>query len=180
MRLPSSLCPLQKYHSIRSGFCGLPLYCAPLVCHSSYSEGDHCPLRLSGLPAAHTFFWVIPQRPAPYFTVHSVGCLQPTPSSEWFLKARTYFTLSLGDSSKPAPYFTILSVKCNWSRIQSKKSCTHQDSVKKIFNLFHKFCLRRNFFIKNLETVCLRLSVPLSKIGTRTGASLSSITKDRN
>jgi len=24
--------------------------------HSSYSEGDHCPLRLSGLPAAHTFF----------------------------------------------------------------------------------------------------------------------------
>jgi len=25
-------------------------------CHSSYSEGDHCPLRLSGLPAAHTFF----------------------------------------------------------------------------------------------------------------------------
>jgi len=61
--------------------------------HSSYSEGDHCPLRLSGLPAAHTFFWVIPQRPAPYFTVHSVGCLQPTPSSEWFLKARTLFHL---------------------------------------------------------------------------------------
>jgi len=24
--------------------------------HSSYSEGDHCPLRLTGLPAAHTFF----------------------------------------------------------------------------------------------------------------------------
>ena len=24
--------------------------------HSSYSEGDHCPLRLSGLPAAHTLF----------------------------------------------------------------------------------------------------------------------------
>ena len=61
--------------------------------HSSYSEGDHCPLRLSGLPAAHTFFWVIPQRPAPYFTVHSVGCLQPTPSSERFLKARTLFHL---------------------------------------------------------------------------------------
>jgi len=24
--------------------------------HISYSEGYHCPLRLSGLPAAHTFF----------------------------------------------------------------------------------------------------------------------------
>ena len=100
--------------------------------HSSYSEGDHCPLRLSGLSAAHTFFWVIPQGPAPYFTVHSVGCLQPTPSSEWFLKARTLFHLALSDSSKPAPHFTVLSLKCNWSRIQSKKSCTHQDSVKKI------------------------------------------------
>jgi len=100
-------------------------------------------------------------------TVHwgSVGCLQPTPSSEWFLtglhlislftlwaacsphlllsdssKPAPYFTLFPGDSSKPAPYFTVLSVpyftvlsvKCNWSRIQSKKSCTHQDSVKKI------------------------------------------------
>jgi len=78
-------------------------------------------------------------------TVHwgSVGCLQPTPSSEWFLKGPhliSPFTqwaacsphLLLSDSSKPAPYFTVLSVKCNWSRIQSKKSCTHQDSVKKI------------------------------------------------
>ena len=51
--------------------------------------------------------------------------------------------------------------------------------------LFQKFCFRNLacgaiFFIKNLETVCLRLSVPLSKIGTRTGASLSSIRKDRN
>jgi len=124
----------------------------------------------------------------------SVGCLQPTPSSEWFLKGPhliSPFTqwaacsphLFLSDSSKPAPYFTFLSVKCNWSRIQSKKSCTHQDSVKKSClrrNLFHKFCLQRNFFIKNSETVCLRLSVPLSKIGTRTGASLSSIRKDRN
>ena len=27
-----------------------------VVAHSSYSEGDHCPLRLGGLPAAHTFF----------------------------------------------------------------------------------------------------------------------------
>jgi len=65
--------------------------------HSSYSEGDHCPLLLSGLPAAHTFHWVIPQRPAPYFTVHSVGCLQPTPSTEWFLKARTLFHRSLSE-----------------------------------------------------------------------------------
>ena len=65
--------------------------------HSSYSEGDHCPLRLSGLPAAHTFLWVIPQRPAHYFTVHSVGCLQATPSSEWFLKARILFHRSLSE-----------------------------------------------------------------------------------
>jgi len=52
-------------------------------------------------------------------------------------------------------------VKCNWSRIQSNFFCIHQDSVKKnclLLNLFHKFCLRRNFFIKNLETVCLRIS----------------------
>ena len=61
--------------------------------HSSYSEGDHCPLRFSGLRAAHTFFWVIPQRFAPYFTVHSVGCLLPTPSSEWLLKNLTLFDL---------------------------------------------------------------------------------------
>jgi len=27
-----------------------------LMSHSSYSEGDHCPLRFSGLPAAHIFF----------------------------------------------------------------------------------------------------------------------------
>jgi len=33
---------------------------------------------------------------------------------------------------------------------------------------------------KNLETACPRLSVPLLKIGTRMGASLSSIRKDRN
>ena len=71
-------------------------YSSLIVGHSSYSEGDHCPLRLSGLPAAHTFFWVIPHRLAPYFTVHSVGCLQPTPSSEWFLKARTLFHLVSG------------------------------------------------------------------------------------
>jgi len=91
-------------------------------------------------------------------TVHggSVGCLQPH--------------LLLSDSSKPAPDFTVLSVKCNWSSIQSKTSLIQSK----------KSCLRRNFLIKNLETVCLRLSVLLSKIGTRTGASLSSIRKDRN
>jgi len=38
---------------------------------------------LSEPAAAHTFFWVIPQRPTPYFTV------------------------PLSDSSKPAPYFTV-------------------------------------------------------------------------
>ena len=143
-------------------------------------------------------------------TVHwgSVGCLQPTPSSEWFLKGphlispftqwaacsphillsdsskpAPYFTLSLSDSSKPAPYFTVLSVKCNWSRIQSKNLVHIRIQLKKsclLRNLFHKFCLRHNFSSKNLEIVCLRLSVPLSKIGTSTGASLSSIKKDRN
>ena len=43
--------------------------------HSSYREGDHCPLRLSGLPAAHTFFWVIPTTPTPKWRwVHRVRC----------------------------------------------------------------------------------------------------------
>jgi len=42
--------------------------------HTSHGEGDHRPLRLSGLPAAHTFFGVNPQSPAPFFTVHSVKC----------------------------------------------------------------------------------------------------------
>ena len=98
---------------------------------------------------------------------------------EWLVQIPFLFAfgirlgLALSDSSKPAPYFTVHSVKCNWSRIQSKKSCLRR-------NLFHKFCLQHTFFIKNLETVCLRLSVPLPKIGTRTGASLSSIRKDRN
>ena len=54
--------------------------------HSSYGEGDHCLLRLSGLPAAHTLFWVIPQSPhlispfTQWFTIgphrHLVGCPQ--------------------------------------------------------------------------------------------------------
>ena len=112
--------------------------------HSSYSEGDHCPLSLNRLPAAHTFFWVIPQRP------HLIS-----PFSQWN-------AIGPGFSQKNLVHI----------RIQSKNSSR--------LNLFHKFCLRRNFFIKNLETVCLRLSVPLSKIGTRTGVSLSSIRKDRN
>jgi len=34
---------------------GVPLD-PTLIYHSSYGESDHCPLRLSGLPAAHTFF----------------------------------------------------------------------------------------------------------------------------
>jgi len=155
-------------------------------------------------------YWCATTHTVKVITVHFhlVGCLRPTPSSEWFLKVphlislftqwaacsphlllsdsskpAPHFTLSLSDSSKPAPYFTVLSLKCYWSRIQlkilvhiriqSKKSCL-------LRNLFHKICLRRNFFIKNLETVCLRLSTRLSKIGTRTGTSLSSIRKDRN
>jgi len=91
--------------------------------HSSYSEGDHCPLRLSGLPAAHTFFWVIPQRPAPHFTVHSVGGLQPTPSSEWFLKARTLFHLVSEWFLKARTFF---------HRSLSEMQLV-QDSVQKIF-----------------------------------------------
>ena len=54
--------------------------------HISYSEGYHCPLRLSGLPAAHTFFWVIPQRPALYFTFHWVIPQSPhliSPFTQW-------------------------------------------------------------------------------------------------
>jgi len=47
---------------------------ANTAAHTSHSEGDHRPLRLSGLPAAHTFFGVIPQSPTPYLTVHSVKC----------------------------------------------------------------------------------------------------------
>jgi len=90
--------------------------------HSSYTEGDHCPLRLSGLPAAHTFFWVIPQRPAPYFTVHSEGCLQPTPSSEWFLKARNLFHLVSEWFLKARTLF-----HCSLYEMQLA-----QDSVKKI------------------------------------------------
>jgi len=34
----------------------LMLKVGQIVAHSSYSEVDHCPLRLSGLPAADTFF----------------------------------------------------------------------------------------------------------------------------
>jgi len=34
-----------------------------VIYHSSHSEGDHCPLRLSGLSAANTSFDVIPQSP---------------------------------------------------------------------------------------------------------------------
>jgi len=45
---------------------------------------------------------------------------------------------------------------------------------------FISFACGAIFSSKNLEAVCLRLSVPLSKIGTRTGASLSNIRKDRN
>ena len=37
--------------------------------HSSYSEGDHCPLSLSEGPQARTFTAVKGRRPALYFTV---------------------------------------------------------------------------------------------------------------
>jgi len=50
------------------------------VFHTSHGEGDHRSLRLSGLPAAHTFFGVIHQSPAPYFTVHSMKCNWSAPS----------------------------------------------------------------------------------------------------
>jgi len=114
---------------------------------------------LSGLPAAHTFFCVIPQSPhliSPCLWVISQILHLISPFSQWN-------AIGPGFSQKNLVYI----------RIQSKKNCLRR-------NLFQKLCLRRNFFIKNLETVCLRLSVLLSKIGTRTGASLSSIRKDRN
>jgi len=106
--------------------------------NSSYGEGDHCPLRLSGLPAAHTFFWVIPQ--SPYLILpftqwnaiglhrHLVGCPQ----------ARNVNHCIYSDS-------VLLQDKVH-IRIQSKKSCLQR-------NLFHRYCLRRNIFIKKS---CLR------------------------
>jgi len=117
----------------------------------------HC--SFSGLPAAHTFFWVIPQSP------HLISpCLWVNPQSPHLISPFSQWdAIGPGFSQKNLVHI----------RIQSKKSCL-------LLNMLHKFCLRRNFFIKNLETVCLRLSVPLSKIRTRMGASLSSIRKNRN
>ena len=123
--------------------------------HSSYSEGDHCPLRLSGLPAAHTFFWVIPESPAPYFTVHSVGCMQPTPSSEWFLKARTLFHLVSEWFLKARTLFHRSLSEMQLVQDSVKKSCTHQDSVKKILpaaQFFHQ---------KSWDSLSQKLSSPV-------------------
>jgi len=76
--------------------------------HSSYSEGDHCPLSLSEGPKARTFFSVQGRRPALYFTVS----LSEGPQARTFFsvipqRPALYFTVSLSDSSKPAPYFTV-------------------------------------------------------------------------
>jgi len=114
---------------------------------------------LSGLPAAHTFFWVIPRSP------HLISpCLWVIPQSPHLISPFSQWN-AIGPGFTQKNLVHIM--------IQSKKSCLRR-------NLFHKFCLRRILFFKNLQTVCLRLSLPLSKIGTRTGASLSSIRKDRN
>jgi len=132
--------PWSRRYSTRSGLVKqgdiVALSSSSVATHSSYSEGDHhCPLRLSGLPAAHTLFWVIPQRPAPYFTVHSVGCLQPTPSSEWFLKARTLFHLVSEWFLKAQTLFHRSFSEMQLVQDSVKKSCTHQDSVKKICSI---------------------------------------------
>jgi hypothetical protein len=79
-----------------------------LTTHSSYSEGDHCPLSLSEGPKARTFFSVKGRRPALYFTVS----LSEGPQARTFFsvipqRPALYFTVSLSDSSKPAPYFTV-------------------------------------------------------------------------
>ena len=126
----------------------------------------------AGLLAAHTFFRVIPQ---PYFTVHSVGCLQPTPSSEWFLKARTLFHLVSDWFLKGHTMF-----HCSLSEMQFV-----QDSVKKNLacgaicfinfacgSIFSSKILRQ--FVSDFQFLCW------TWIGTRTGASLSRIRKDWN
>ena len=76
--------------------------------HSSYSEGDHCPLSLSEGPKTRTFFSVKGRRPALYFTVS----LSEGPQARTFFsvipqRPALYFTVSLSDSSKPALYFTV-------------------------------------------------------------------------
>jgi len=76
--------------------------------HSSYSEGNHCPLSLSEGPKARTFFSLKGRRPALYFTVS----LSEGPQARIFFsvipqRPALYFTVSLSDSSKPAPSFTV-------------------------------------------------------------------------
>ena len=63
-----------------------------IIAHSSYSEGDHCPLSLSEGPKVRTFFSVKGRRPVLYFTVS----LSEGPHARTFLlsdssKARTLF-----------------------------------------------------------------------------------------
>jgi len=64
------------------------MFMSRVITHTSHGKGDHRPLRLSGLPAAHTFFGMIPQSPAPYFTVHSVKCNWSAPSPSGCPQAR--------------------------------------------------------------------------------------------
>ena len=65
-----------------------------IIAHSSYSEGDHCPLSLSEGPKVHTFFSVKGRRPVLYFTVS----LSEGP------QARTFFSVI---PQRPALYFTV-------------------------------------------------------------------------
>jgi len=103
------------------------------ACSPHLLSGDSSTLfhrSLSGLPAAHPFFWVIPQSP---------NLISPC---LWLIPERPHHVSLFSQWNAIRPGFS------------EKKSCLRR-------NLFHKFCLRLNFFIKDLETVCLRLSVPL-------------------
>ena len=105
-----------------------------IFAHSSYGEGDHCPLRLSGLPAAHTFYWVNPQSP------HLIS-----PFTQWNAIGPHRHLVGCPQARNVNHCIVLLQDKLH-TRIQSKKSCLRRNS-------FPKFCPRRNIFIKKS---CLR------------------------
>ena len=87
---------------------GLSTWTIPLVPngttrpHSSYSEGDHCPLSLSEGPKARTFFSVKGRRPALYSTVS----LSEGP------QARTFFSVIPTTPTRKWRWFH--RVRCGW------------------------------------------------------------------
>ena len=66
--------------------------------HSSYSEGDHCPLSLSEGPQARTFTAVKGRRPACISLFHSVKGRRPALSLQW--RAEGPHSISLFHSVK--------------------------------------------------------------------------------